>query len=142
MIGRVTAATLVGIVVFVVISFFEQIPVIGWLGALVSVGAWIWLAGAIRRAGGTFVEAAVAGAVTGLVGAVTAWLLQVGNLFGPDTPGLARFGAGLGTIGATIFLFLWPAIGACICGGAAALGSRRSMSGRRTAATDAGTRPR
>lgn len=142
MIGRVTAATLVGIVVFVVISFFEQIPVIGWLGALVSVGAWIWLAGAIRRAGGTFVEAAVAGAVTGVVGAVTAWLLQVGNLFGPDTPGLARFGAGLGTIGATIFLFLWPAIGACICGGAAALRSRRSTSGRGTAATDAGPRSR
>ena len=129
MIGRVTLATFIGIVVFVVISFFEQIPVIGWLGALVSIGAWIWLAGEIRRAGGTFVEAAIAGAVTGVVGAVTAWLLQVGNLFGPDTPGLARFGAGLGTVGATIFLFLWPVIGACVCGGAAALRSRRSVSG-------------
>jgi hypothetical protein len=126
--GRVTFATFVGIAIFVVITFFEQIPVVGWLGALVSIGAWIWLGGEIRRAGGTVVDAGIAGAVTGLVGAVTAWLLQVGNLFGPDTPGLARFGAGLGTIGATIFLILWPVIGACICGGAAALRARRSMS--------------
>lgn len=129
MTGRVALSTFVGIVVFVVISFFEQIPVIGWLGALVSVGAWIWLAGDIRRAGGGLVEAGVAGAVTGLVGAVTAWMLQVGNLFGPDTPGLARFGAGLGTIGATVFLFLWPVFGACVCAGAAAIRARRSMSG-------------
>jgi len=126
--GRVTFATFVGIAIFVVITFFEQIPVVGWLGALVSIGAWIWLGGEIRRAGGTLIDAGIAGAVTGLVGAVTAWLLQVGNLFGPETPGLARFGAGLGTIGATIFLFLWPVIGACICGGAAALRARRSMS--------------
>jgi len=126
--GRVVFATFMGIAVFVVISFFEQIPVIGWLGALVSIGAWIWLAGEIRRAGGALIDAAVAGAVTGLVGAVTAWLLQIGSLFGPDTPGLARFGAGLGTIGATVFLFLWPVIGAAVCGGAAALRARRSMS--------------
>jgi len=126
--GRVTFATLVGIAIFVVITFFEQIPVVGWLGALVSIGAWIWLGGEIRRAGGTVVDAGIAGAVTGLVGAVTAWFLQVGNLFGPDTPGLARFGAGLGAIGATIFLILWPVIGAFICGGAAALRGRRSMS--------------
>ena len=128
MTGRVVFATFMGIAVFVVISFFEQIPVIGWLGALVSIGAWIWLAGEIRRAGGALIDAAVAGAVTGLVGAVTAWLLQIGSLFGPDTPGLARFGAGLGTIGATVFLFLWPVIGAAVCGGAAALRARRSMS--------------
>ena len=71
----------------------------------------------------------MAGAVTGLIGAVSAWMLQVGNLFGPDTPGLARFGAGLGTIGATIFLFIWPLIGAPVCGGAATLRAGRDASG-------------
>ena len=127
MTGRIGGAILVGAAVFVVISLFEQIPVLGWLGALVSLGAWVWLAAQVRRAGGTFVDAAIAGAVTGVVGAVSAWLLQVGNLFGPDTPGPARFGAGLGTVGATVFLLLWPPIGALVCGGAAALRSRRPL---------------
>jgi len=104
---RVGGAIVIGSVVFIVITLFEQIPVVGWLGALVSVAAWIWLASEIRRAGGAFTDAAIAGAITGFVGAVSAWMLQVGNLFGPDTPGLARFGAGFGTIGATIFLVIW-----------------------------------
>ena len=121
---------LVGALVFVVITFFEQIPVIGWLGALASVAAWIWLAREIRRAGGTAIDAAVAGAFTGLVGAVSAWMLQIGNLFGPDTPGLARLGAGLGTVGATVFLIVWPITGALICGGAAAMRARRYASGQ------------
>ena len=124
---RLFSLFILGTVGFVAISYFEQIPVLGWLGAFVSVGAWVWLAAQVRRAGGTLVDAAIAGAVTGIVGAVSAWLLQVGNLFGPDTPGLARFGAGLGTIGATIFLLLWPPIGALVCGGAAALRSRRPV---------------
>jgi len=89
------------------------------------VAAWIWLAREIRRAGGVLIDAAIAGAITGFVGAVSAWMLQVGNLFGPDTPGLARFGAGFGTIGATIFLVIWPLIGALVCGGAAAMRARR-----------------
>lgn len=121
---RVGMALLLGSLIFVVITFFEQIPVIGWLGALVSLGAWFWLAGEVRRGGGTFFDAAAVGAVTGLVGAVSAWLLQVGDLFGPDTPGLARFGAGLGTIGATVFLLVWPIAGALVCGGAAAMRRR------------------
>lgn len=120
---------LIGSLVFIVITLFEQIPVIGWLGALASFAAWIWLAGEVRRAGGTMADAAVAGGLTGLVGAVSAWLLQIGNLFGPDTPGLARFGAGLGTIGATVFLVIWPLVGALVCGGAAAMRSRRFASG-------------
>jgi len=123
--ARLSGAVLVGSLVFVVITLFEQIPVVGWLGALASVGAWVWLAGEIRRAGGAAIDASVAGAVTGLVGAVSAWLMQVGNLFGPDTPGLARFGAGLGTIGATVFLVIWPLVGALVCGGAAAMRARR-----------------
>lgn len=62
----------------------------------------------------------------GLVGAISGWLLQIGDLFGPDTPGLARFGAGLGTIGASVFLLLWPLIGASVCGVSAALRTSRS----------------
>ena len=124
MTGRVGAAMLLGSVVFLVITAFEQIPVIGWLGALASIGAWLWLAGEIRRAGGTMTDAAIGGALTGLVGAVSGWVLQVGNLLGPDTPGLARFGAGLGTIGATAFLVIWPLVGALVCGGAAAMRGR------------------
>jgi hypothetical protein len=126
---RLGGTMLVGSVVFVVITFFEQIPVIGWLGALASLFAWIWLAGEIRRAGGTLTDAAIAGALTGFVGAVSAWMLQVGNLFGPDTPGLARFGAGFGTIGATIFLLIWPVVGALACGGVAAMRARRYATG-------------
>jgi hypothetical protein len=129
-IGRVGGTILIGSVIFIVITLFEQIPVVGWLGALASFIAWVWLAGEIRRAGGTLVDAAVAGGVTGLVGAVSAWMLQVGNLFGPDTAGLARFGAGLGTVGATVFLVIWPLVGAAVCGGSAAMQARRLASDR------------
>ena len=130
MTARLGGTLLVGCLVFIVITLFEQIPVFGWLGALASLAAWIWLAGQVRRAGGTIADAGIAGGLTGLVGAVSAWLLQVGNLFGPDTPGLARFGAGLGTIGATIFLVLWPIVGALVCAGAAAMRARRYAPGR------------
>ena len=124
MTARVGTAMLLGSIVFLVITAFEQLPVIGWLGALASFGAWIWLAGEIRRASGTLTDAAIGGALTGLIGAVSGWMLQVGNLFGPDTPGPARFGAGLGTIGATVFLVIWPLVGALVCGGAAAMRAR------------------
>lgn len=130
MTARLGGVLLIGSLVFVVITLFEQIPIVGWLGALVSVAAWIWLSREVRRAGGTVIDAAIAGGVTGVVGAVSAWMLQVGNLFGPDTPGLARFGAGLGTIGATVFLVIWPLIGALLCGGAAAVRTRRYAAGR------------
>lgn len=126
---RVGTALVLGSLLFLGITFFEQIPVVGWLGALVSFGAWSWLAGEVRRGGGGIVAAAIVGGVTGLVGAVSAWMLQVGNLFGPDTPGLARFGAGLGTIGASVFLVLWPLVGAAICGASGAVRTRRSIRG-------------
>jgi len=127
--GRLGLTVVVGSLVFLGITLFEQIPVVGWLGALASLGAWLWLAGEVRRTDGHTIDAALVGGVTGLVGAVSAWLLQVGNLFGPDTPGLARVGAGFGTIGATVFLIVWPVVGALVCGGAAALrrGDRRSV---------------
>jgi hypothetical protein len=126
---RVGGTIVIGSLVFIVITLFEQIPVVGWLGALASVFAWIWLAGEIRRGGGTLTDAAITGGLTGFVGAVSAWMLQVGNLFGPDTPGLARFGASFGTIGATIFLVVWPLVGALVCGGAAAMRARRYAPG-------------
>lgn len=126
---RVGTTLVLGSLLFLGITFFEQIPVVGWLGAFLSFGAWFWLAGEVRRGGGRIVAAAIVGGVTGLVGAVSAWLLQVGNLFGPDTPGLARFGAGLGTIGASVFLVLWPLVGACVCGASAAVRTRRSTRG-------------
>lgn len=126
--GRSGLTLILGSLVFLVITLFEQLPVIGWFGALASLAAWYWLAGEVRGSGGTVVEAAVVGGVTGVVGAVSAWLVQLGNLFGPDTPGLARFGAGLGTLGATVFLVLWPLIGAAVC--AACAGFRASRSGR------------
>jgi hypothetical protein len=126
---RLGGTIVIGSLIFIVITLFEQIPVVGWLGALASLFAWIWLAGEIRRAGGGLVDAAIAGGFTGLVGAVSAWMLQVGNLFGPDTPGPARFGAGFGTIGATIFLVIWPLVGALVCGGTAAMRARRYAAG-------------
>lgn len=129
MTGRIVLTAIVGSLVFLAITLFEQIPVAGWLGAFASLGAWVWLAGEVRRNDGNTIDAALVGSVTGVVGAVSAWLLQVGNLFGPDTPGMARFGAGFGTVGATVFLIVWPIIGALVCGAAFAM--RRN--GRRAA---------
>jgi len=79
---RDVVLTLGGCAVFFAITFFEQIPVWGWLGGVVSVGVWWLLA---REMSGTL-AAAIMGAVTGLVGAFTAWLAQTGNLFGFTTP--------------------------------------------------------
>jgi hypothetical protein len=122
--ARLVGPLLVGSAIFIVITLFEQIPVLGWLGALASLLAWIWLAGEVRRGGGTTIDASIVGFVTGIVGAVSGWLAQVGNLFGPDTASLARLGAGFGVVGATIFVVAWPILGALVCGGAAAMRSR------------------
>lgn len=118
----------IGTVGFVLISYFEQLPVLGWLGAMVSVVAWVTLGRALAREGGSAtVTSAVLGAWTGFVGAFSAWIFQTGNLIGFTTPGLERVGAGFGFVGATLGLVYWPLIGAAICFGAAffALGRRR-----------------
>ena len=111
---------LLGTVGFVAITYFEQFPVLGWLGALVSVVAWLTIARAATRAtsdgavrAGAW--AAILGAWTGLVGAASAWALQTGNLFGLSTEPLPRVGAGFGFVGATLGLFYWPVIGAAVC---------------------------
>lgn len=111
---------LVGTVGFVAISYLEQVPVLGWLGAAVSVLAWLALGREAARLGPPApIAGAVLGGWTGLVGAVSAWAFQTGNLFGLTTPGLERVGAGIGFVGATLGLVYWPLVGAAVCAGAA-----------------------
>ena len=91
-----------GCIAFVAITFFEQLPVVGWLGGILSVAAWILIARALVGENGfdfetpfAFAWAAVIGGVTGFVGAFTAWLAQTGNLIGLSTlPGTVRRGFG------------------------------------------------
>jgi len=117
----------VGTIGFVLISYFEQVPVLGWLGALVSIVAWVTLGRALAEEGASAtIAAGILGAWTGFVGALSAWMFQTGNLIGFTTPGLDRVGAGFGFIGATLGLVYWPLIGAALCFAAAffALGRR------------------
>ena len=111
-----------GCIVFVAITFFEQLPVVGWLGGILSVAAWIVIARTLVGENGfdfdtpfTVGWAAAIGGVTGLVGAFTAWLAQTGNLLGLSTPPGDRFGAAFGFLGATIGIVLWPLFGAAVC---------------------------
>jgi hypothetical protein len=111
-----------GCIAFVAITFFEQLPIIGWLGGFVSVAAWVVIAQTLVGERGSDFEtplgigwAAVIGAVTGFVGAFTSWLAQTGNLIGFTTPPGDRFGAAFGFVGATIGIVLWPVFGAAVC---------------------------
>ena len=109
-----------GTVGFVLISYFEQVPILGSLGAVVSVVAWVTLGRELARDGDSAtITSGILGAWTGFVGAFTAWAFQTGNLFGLTTPGLDRVGAGFGFVGATLGLAYWPLIGAAICFAAA-----------------------
>jgi hypothetical protein len=121
-----------GCIAFVAITFFEQLPVVGWLGGVVSVAAWVVIARALVGENGFDFEtpfgigwAAVIGAVTGFVGALTSWLAQTGNLIGFTTPPGDRFGAALGFIGASLGIVTWPLIGAAVCVIAALVSVRR-----------------
>jgi len=111
-----------GCIAFVAITFFEQLPVVGWLGGIVSVAAWVVIARALVGENGFDFDtpfaigwAADDGGVTGLVGAFTAWLAQTGNLIAFTTPPGDRVGAAFGFIGATIGIALWPLFGAAVC---------------------------
>ena len=111
-----------GCIAFVAITFFEQLPVVGWLGGIVSVAAWIVIARALAGESGFDLGtpfaigwSAVIGGVTGFVGAFTAWLAQTGNLIGLSTLPGDRLGAAFGFIGATIGIVLWPLFGAAVC---------------------------
>ena len=121
-------------VIFVAITFFEQIPILGWFGGVISIAAWVWLTrellsnseGDPIRSGIGVGWAALLGAVSGFIGAITAWGAQTGNLFGFTTPAGDRFGAVFGFLGAFLGIFYWPVIGALVCGGVAAtITSRR-----------------
>ena len=121
-----------GCIAFVAITFFEQLPVIGWLGGVVSVAAWVVIARALVGENGFDFEtpfgigwAAVIGALTGFVGALTSWLAQTGNLIGFTTPPGDRFGAAFGFVGASLGIVLWPLFGAAVCVIAALLSVRR-----------------
>jgi len=110
-----------GCIAFVAITYFEQLPIIGWLGGLISVAAWVLIVRALIGERGFDFEtpfgvgwAAVIGAVTGFVGAFTAWLAQTGNLVGLTTPPGDRFGAAFGFVGASIGIVLWPLFGAAV----------------------------
>lgn len=121
---------LLGVVAFIAITALEQLPVLGWLGWAVSLAAWIYLSDRLRRVeGGSTTGAATLGAITGFVGALGAWIAQIGSLFGPDTGSLGRLGAGFGFIGASLGLLYWPLVGALVCWVAAAARPR----GRRIA---------
>jgi hypothetical protein len=118
----------IGTVGFVLISYFEQLPVLGWLGAMVSVVAWVTLGrGLARDDASATITSGVLGAWTGFVGAFSAWLFQTGNLLGFTTPGLDRLGAGFGFVGATLGLLYWPLIGAAVCFAAAYFSLRRRL---------------
>lgn len=111
-----------GCITFVAITFLEQLPIVGWLGGVVSVAAWIVITRALVGESSFDFEtpfgigwAAVIGGVTGFVGAFTSWLAQTGNLFGFATPPGDRFGAAFGFIGATVGIVLWPLFGAAVC---------------------------
>lgn len=113
---------IVGTVVFVGITVLEQIPVLGWLGGVVSIASWIALARGLSRdidrpfaSGGAVLWSSVLGAFTGFIGALTAWLAQTGNLFGFTTPPGDRFGAVFGFLGASLGLVYWPVVGAIVC---------------------------
>jgi hypothetical protein len=121
-----------GCIAFVAITFFEQLPVVGWLGGVVSVAAWVVIARALVGEEGFDFEtpfgigwAAVIGAVTGFIGALTSWLAQTGNLIGFTTPPGDRFGAVFGFVGASLGIVLWPLFGAAVCVIAALLSVRR-----------------
>ena len=111
-----------GCIAFVAITYFEQFPIIGWLGGILSVAAWVVIVRALVGERGFDFEtpfgvgwSAVIGAVTGFVGAFTAWLAQTGNLFGFTTPPGDRFGAAFGFVGASLGIVLWPLFGAAVC---------------------------
>jgi hypothetical protein len=118
----------VGTVGFVLISYFEQVPVLGWLGSVASVVAWVTVGRELARDGApATITSGILGAWTGFVGGFTAWVFQTGNLFGLTTPGLDRVGAGFGFVGASLGLLYWPLIGAAICAGAAFFSMRRRL---------------
>ena len=119
----------VGTAIFIAITYFEQYPIAGWLGGLISLSAWIWLTRELLsdseldviRTGIGVGWSALLGAFTGFVGALSAWLAQTGNLIGFTTEPGDRVGAAFGFVGASLGIVYWPIIGALVCAGTAAV---------------------
>jgi hypothetical protein len=112
----------IGLIAFFAITVFEQLPIIGWLGGIISIVVWWYLVRSFTDeatwdfdAPVTLTWSAAIGAVTGFFGALTAWLAQTGNLFGFTTQPGDRFGALFGFIGATLGIVYWPLVGAVVC---------------------------
>ena len=140
-----------GLIAFVAITYFEQYPVIGWLGGAVSIAVWIALTrallsdseGDVIRSGFAVPWAAALGASSGFVGALTAWLAQTGNLIGFGTLPGDRVGAAFGFVGALLGIVYWPIIGGLVCGGTAiAIAGRRFTQLRREDDPPPVTQPR
>ena len=133
---RALLYTVLAAVVFIAITFFEQIPVLGWFGGVISIAAWVWLTRELLsdseedviRSGIGVGWAAFLGAFSGFSGALMAWFAQTGNLFGFTTLPGDRFGAAFGFLGASLGIFYWPIIGALVCGGVAVAITGRRVS--------------
>ncbi len=122
---RDVAVAIIACVALVAITFFEQLPVWGWLGGALSIGFW-WLLG--REMSGA-AWAALMGAASGLLGALTSWAAQTGNLFGFTTPAGDRVGALFGFIGSSLGIVYWPLVGAAVAAAAAFFAARRGRLG-------------
>jgi len=128
---------IVGTAAFVAITFFEQLPVLGWLGGAISIAAWSLLTRALMydpewdlmKSGVGVAWSGILGGFTGFVGALTAWAAQTGNLFGFTTEPGDRFGAAFGFVGATVGLVYWPLVGALVCVGTALVVTTRRVRG-------------
>lgn len=134
-VGSVAVSTLVtGGLAFLGITIFEQVPVLGWLGGLVSIAAWIWLTNRLIRNGAEHLAksdnpsvpamawAGLVGLVTGAIGALSSFIVQVSIYSAASgsgatgAAGAAGAGAAFGTVGAFIGLFYWPILGAVVMG--------------------------
>lgn len=124
----------VGLVAFVLLSFVEQIPVLGWFGFLVSIGLWAALAswfvsGAAARLRkrsnpsiGGMGWGALLGVLTALAGAITSFAINAATLQSTgtvppgDAPSGTQLAASFNTMGSAAALIYWPFVGA-LCGG-------------------------
>jgi hypothetical protein len=120
-------ASTYGIPIFILIAVFEQVPLIGFAGFFMSIGAWVYLSSLPVTHGRHILErvpnpsvavmgwSALLGWATGLVGAVASLFALVGFEYlstgGTFTDPFIFFGG----YGAVFGVFYWPFVGAVIC---------------------------
>ncbi len=117
---------LIGAAIFAVLSLLENIPYLGWFGGLVSLGLWVYLASQLVQADRPHLSqqanpsiqamgySALVGAVTALVGAIVALLVDAAMALSSN-PAIALEG-GFNAFGALLGVFYWPFVGAAVCG--------------------------